>query len=300
MKKESKSLAAIALFLFSGFYSYGQSGANYYPGTGNVGFGTTSATSNFNLQLHGTTDYTVTFPAVPPVYDRDGNLISPGQAGHSTNYGRTARLGLTNTTSGFTSADGMLIRMSGLNGVIENQEKQNLSLISGNAMLTFSGTNNRAWFGNQSVTPTAATNGYLNVITADNGLYIKNNISGKFGLSIQPYSANDIGIQVTASDGTRHFVVQGNGNVFARKYTTTLANIPDYVFQPTYQLMPLNELKEFIRVNSHLPNVPSAAEYAETGVDLGEMNRVLLEKVEELTLYILQMEDRLKSLEEKK
>ncbi|MNY18686.1 hypothetical protein D3C86_1520820 [compost metagenome] len=64
--------------------------------------------------------------------------------------------------------------------------------------------------------------------------------------------------------------------------------------------MPLNELKEFIRVNSHLPNVPSAAEYAETGVDLGEMNRVLLEKVEELTLYILQMEDRLKSLEEKK
>ena len=48
-----------------------------------------------------------------------------------------------------------------------------------------------------------------------------------------------------------------------------------------------------------MPNVPSANDYQQNGVDLGEMNRILLEKTEELTLYILQLEERLKKLEDK-
>lgn len=62
--------------------------------------------------------------------------------------------------------------------------------------------------------------------------------------------------------------------------------------------MSLPELRKFVQENRHLPNIPSAAEYAEKGVDLGEMNRLLLEKTEKLTLYILQLEERLKVLEE--
>jgi hypothetical protein len=72
---------------------------------------------------------------------------------------------------------------------------------------------------------------------------------------------------------------------------------PDYVFQPDYCLRPLQELQEFIKVNKHLPDVPSVAEVAEQGQDIGEMNKILLRKIEELTLYILQQEERLTKLE---
>lgn len=77
-------------------------------------------------------------------------------------------------------------------------------------------------------------------------------------------------------------------------------DFPDYVFADDYNLMSLNELKTYISVNKHLPNIPSAAEVEEKGtVNVGEMNTKLLEKVEELTLYILQQEERIQELEEK-
>jgi hypothetical protein len=72
----------------------------------------------------------------------------------------------------------------------------------------------------------------------------------------------------------------------------------DYVFDDQYQLMSLDELSEFIKTNKHLPNIPSEAEVMKEGnFDLGEMNKILLEKIEELTLYILQQEERIKALE---
>ena len=72
---------------------------------------------------------------------------------------------------------------------------------------------------------------------------------------------------------------------------------PDYVFQKEYQLLSLEEVQQHIDEKGHLPGVPSAKEVAETGVVLGKMNKVLMEKVEELTLYILQQEERIKALE---
>ncbi|MDR2970494.1 MAG: hypothetical protein LBU83_00995 [Bacteroidales bacterium] len=75
---------------------------------------------------------------------------------------------------------------------------------------------------------------------------------------------------------------------------------PDFVFSKEYKLRPLTELEQFITANQHLPNVPSAEEVKTNGVELGEMNAILLQKVEELTLYIIQMEKRLAELESKK
>lgn len=73
---------------------------------------------------------------------------------------------------------------------------------------------------------------------------------------------------------------------------------PDYVFDETYALPTLDELKAHISQEGHLPGVPSAREVEiSEGFNLGEMNRILLEKVEELTLYILQQEERIKHLE---
>jgi hypothetical protein len=75
---------------------------------------------------------------------------------------------------------------------------------------------------------------------------------------------------------------------------------PDYVFGDNYQLMPIEDLERSIRQNRHLPNVPSAAAItAEKGFELGDMSRRLLEKVEELTLYIIQLKKENTSLEER-
>lgn len=73
-------------------------------------------------------------------------------------------------------------------------------------------------------------------------------------------------------------------------------NWPDYVFQKNYQLMPLSQLQHFIRQNNHLPNIPSAAEVEKEGIVVGEMNKKLLEKVEELTLYILDLQKQIDEL----
>lgn len=64
---------------------------------------------------------------------------------------------------------------------------------------------------------------------------------------------------------------------------------PDYVFGNRYNLMPLSELELFINKNKHLPEVPSAEQVAANGIAVGEMNATLLKKIEELTLYVIEL-----------
>jgi len=71
---------------------------------------------------------------------------------------------------------------------------------------------------------------------------------------------------------------------------------PDFVFGKDYNLMSLPELKKFIGENRHLPNVPSESEVAENGVSVSEMQTVLLQKVEELTLYTIQQQEMIEQL----
>ena len=75
---------------------------------------------------------------------------------------------------------------------------------------------------------------------------------------------------------------------------------PDFVFAKDYKLLPLKDVEQYIIENQHLPNVPSSAEVEANGVELGAMNAMLLQKVEELTLYIIQMEKRLSEIENMK
>jgi len=62
----------------------------------------------------------------------------------------------------------------------------------------------------------------------------------------------------------------------------------DHVFHSDYNLRPLNELEQFVKQNHHLPEIPTAKEVIENGLDLGEMQGKLLLKIEELTLYIIE------------
>jgi hypothetical protein len=78
----------------------------------------------------------------------------------------------------------------------------------------------------------------------------------------------------------------------------TTLNVPDYVFEPDYALMPIDELKDFIVANKHLPNVPNAAQTHEEGLNLTTLQLRLLEKIEELTLYTVQQHDQIGTLVE--
>ncbi len=87
-----------------------------------------------------------------------------------------------------------------------------------------------------------------------------------------------------------------SGNFFAQGGTQM--TVPDYVFKPGYELMPLDELQTFIEANHHLPNVQSEDEVAAAGkLNMTEMQLRLLEKVEELTLYTLQQHRQIRDLE---
>jgi hypothetical protein len=71
---------------------------------------------------------------------------------------------------------------------------------------------------------------------------------------------------------------------------------PDYVFAENYKLRPLLQLEKFIQENKHLPNVPSADELEKNGIEVGDMHKRLMEKVEELTLYIIQLKKEIDAL----
>ena len=73
---------------------------------------------------------------------------------------------------------------------------------------------------------------------------------------------------------------------------------PDYVFDKNYKLLPLSNLYEYITLNKHLPNIPSASAIKSNGIDVEDMSIRLLEKTEELSLYFIQLDERLKKLEE--
>ncbi len=91
-----------------------------------------------------------------------------------------------------------------------------------------------------------------------------------------------------------------NGQIHATEVRVT-ANVPgpDYVFEKEYALVPLDELRSFIEKNKHLPEVPSAKQMEEDGIKVGEMNLLLLKKVEELTLYVLQLKEELDKVKAK-
>lgn len=76
-----------------------------------------------------------------------------------------------------------------------------------------------------------------------------------------------------------------------------VADMPDYVFADTFRLRPLREVESYIRQHSHLPEVPSATDFRAKGMNMLDMDRLLLKKVEELTLYAIEQEKRLERLE---
>ncbi|HMJ45745.1 MAG TPA: hypothetical protein VK498_00350, partial [Ferruginibacter sp.] len=79
------------------------------------------------------------------------------------------------------------------------------------------------------------------------------------------------------------------GNARFNKAVVKPDTWPDYVFEKNYILPDLKETEKFIRQNKHLPEIPSAAEVEKNGIDLGDNQSLLLQKIEELTLYVIDL-----------
>lgn len=107
-----------------------------------------------------------------------------------------------------------------------------------------------------------------------------------------------VGVNIENTYEGLNYAFAVSGGILADKvFIQQVDQWHDAVFSTDYKLMSLNDLKLFVQANHHLPEVPSEAEVLEQGYDMAEMQGILLKKIEELTLYILQQEERITELE---
>lgn len=93
--------------------------------------------------------------------------------------------------------------------------------------------------------------------------------------------------------------ITNSGLIYATEVKVQLNPFPDYVFANDYNLTPLDSLEEFITREKHLPKTPSAQEIKETNIGIGELTRLQQEKIEELTLYIIELQKKIDKINNK-
>jgi hypothetical protein len=103
----------------------------------------------------------------------------------------------------------------------------------------------------------------------------------------------------TTPGGYKLYVEQGILTEKVKVAVKTGANWADHVFAPEYKLKSISEVDAFIKINKHLPGVPSATEMVKEGLDVAAMDAKLLEKIEELTLYVIELNGQMKKMEMK-
>ncbi|MEZ4938815.1 MAG: hypothetical protein R2799_14600 [Crocinitomicaceae bacterium] len=180
---------------------------------------------------------------------------------------------------------------------------------------TMSPTHKLHIVGNALITKNAFVEGFIKVGTSSLYLGTPNPVAGG---SNDIWSDNgDLKIQSTAVGSAYNTVIneQGGqviiggvpspdpqykvevqGGIRACRYVAEATSWCDYVFEEDYKLMSLDELKVYLEKNKHLPEVPSEAEVIEENVDLVEMDKILLKKVEELHLYVIHLNEENKEL----
>ena len=130
--------------------------------------------------------------------------------------------------------------------------------------------------------------------------YVDFYVSGNNGNNATPKmrlkSDGRVGIGIEPNYSSPYLLYVAEGIRTEKVKVDLSSNWADYVFAPDYDLMPLSEVATFIQANQHLPEVPSEAELAENGMDLAEMHKIQMQKIEELMLYTLEQQKEIEAL----
>lgn len=264
---------------------------NVYMDEGNVAIGTSTISPSTKLEVVGpATGSGLTIKAGgggDVLLNSGGSLFFDGN--YSYGSGNYIRPLATNTQGFFTGGvERMRISASGKIGVGETNPQ---------ALLEIKGPYTGA---SQVIINSTSSNSELRFSSNGNAKgfvwYSQSNDRMAFGrgstsnsLFISP--TGEFGIGTTLNSNPNNYKLAVDGMIGAKevKVETNSAAWPDYVFESDYKLEDLKQIESFIVENKHLPGIPSAKEVSENGFSLGDMNVMLLKKIEELTLYVIDL-----------
>ncbi len=239
---------------------------------GNVGIGTTSPSAKLNIDPLG-----------------QGG-IKIGNSNSSSGNHTSLRLEISAAQNGYSSIQSIKSAGSSYGDLILNNSGGNVGIGTNSPDATLHverGTANggtAAFGGSERYT-------HFNFST-DEDTYIR---GGKFNSNVL---INDNGGNVGIGTVAPNYKLEVLGTVRATTFNASAGNPwPDFVFAKGFELRTLEEVEQHITENGHLPEIPSEAEVNENGINLGEMNSKLLQKIEELTLYMIDMNKRMNQLE---
>jgi hypothetical protein len=270
------------------------SGSNIYNNnTGNVGIGITNPSEKFHLKGAGRIDAAGSFGgAALNLYaatTNDGSYISFYNEFAATNSSAAIGYSGSNDYLLLSRGTNMFLKAAGLGiSIAEPLTKMHIA----NGQDAGFGPTFNGYIMNGAVTGANLIIDNNEILSRNNGrkadLFLQND-SGSVILCGTEQGA--VGIGVTAGTSIpAGYLLAVDGKIISEEVKVQLSgNWPDYVFDKKYTLLSLDDLKNYIAVNKHLPNIPSAAYVEKNGIELGDMQKKLTQTVEELTLYILEL-----------
>lgn len=189
-----------------------------------------------------------------------------------------AKLSIVGPSTSYPSNQALSISTSGESATFRDQVLIKSDVTNGYGIAFAGQGHHRAGIYAENAGGTSNHKGQLTLWTRDNGAIIMN--------------GGNVGIGTTTPDAK----LSVNGKIHTKEVKVDLTGWPDYVFSNDYRLLSLKEVEKYIKEKGHLSNIPSAKEVDKNGIELGEMNKKLLQKIEELTLYSIQQDKNSKKL----
>ncbi|MGL2966903.1 hypothetical protein [Flavobacterium sp. XGLA_31] len=296
-------------------------------GGGSFTLPTFTDTDSQSLALNGnilsiSNGNSVTLPNVmPQTISQSGNVITLSNGGGSitlptvtTTDTDQQTLSLTGNVLSISNGNSIVLPAHGPQTVTQNGAIVTLSngggsftipntVVTAGNNVTVTGTGDAATPYVVSATDTSlyANNGTINSATTTSGNRVVTMNNNNLWFKSAATDTNGklyIGTTATYPTTTGNYKLFVEGGIMTEKVKVALrstANWADYVFDENYKLMPLKEVAQYVEVNKHLPGIDSAEQLAEKGLDVAEMQSKHMEKIEELTLYIIDQDKKIEA-----
>jgi hypothetical protein len=259
------------------FYLNNSSKMTILP-NGNVGIGTNAPLDKFAVQTFG---YGLTHAAGTATI---GTWIGNFQGTTTVMFGTKSAHDLNFFTA--NSLSQMTLAQNGNFGVGTQTPTEKLTVQTPNDSY---GISHRGAGGNVIATFIGGSSAGVGTFSNTNMRIFCNGASAIFIAS----GSNNVGIGINFPT----YKLEVNGNIRSKEVLVESVNWPDYVFNKNYKLPLLSDIEKFIQQNNHLPNMPSAGEIETKGLRLGDTQKKMMEKIEELTLYMIQANKQISELQ---